>query len=70
MNRRATYMYGALLPQGPAGHVDAGLGKTVSTGTVTLVPPTVDITRTGQAERSTASGWCSSSRRAPRRRRR
>ena len=50
MTRRATYMYGALLPKGPAGQVGAGLGQTTSTGTVTLIPPTVDITRTGQEE--------------------
>jgi alkyl sulfatase BDS1-like metallo-beta-lactamase superfamily hydrolase len=54
MNRRATYMYGALLPRGPTGHVDAGLGKTVSMGTVSLVPPTVSIARTG--ERMTVDG--------------
>jgi alkyl sulfatase BDS1-like metallo-beta-lactamase superfamily hydrolase len=50
MARRATYMYGALLPKGPAGQVGAGLGQTTSTGSVTLIPPTVDITRTGQEE--------------------
>jgi alkyl sulfatase BDS1-like metallo-beta-lactamase superfamily hydrolase len=50
MTRRATYMYGALLPKGPAGQVGAGLGQTTSTGTVTLLPPTVHITRTGQEE--------------------
>ena len=50
MTRRATYMYGALLPKGPAGQVGAGLGQTTSTGTVSLIPPTVDITRTGQEE--------------------
>jgi alkyl sulfatase BDS1-like metallo-beta-lactamase superfamily hydrolase len=50
MTRRATYMYGALLPKGPTGQVGAGLGQTTSTGTVTLIPPTVDITRTGQEE--------------------
>jgi alkyl sulfatase BDS1-like metallo-beta-lactamase superfamily hydrolase len=50
MTRRATFMYGALLPKGPAGQVGAGLGQTTSTGTVTLIPPTVDITRTGQEE--------------------
>ena len=27
MSRRATYMYGGLLPKDPQGHVDAGLGK-------------------------------------------
>lgn len=47
MGRRATYMYGALLPRGPRGHVDAGLGKTVSMGQVSLVPPTESISRTG-----------------------
>lgn len=48
MGRRATYMYGSLLPRGPLGHVDAGLGKTVSMGSVALVPPTDSITRTGE----------------------
>jgi alkyl sulfatase BDS1-like metallo-beta-lactamase superfamily hydrolase len=47
MNRRATYMYGSMLPRGPTGHVDAGLGKTVSMGEVSLVPPTESISRTG-----------------------
>jgi alkyl sulfatase BDS1-like metallo-beta-lactamase superfamily hydrolase len=50
MTRRATYMYGALLPKGPSGQVGAGLGQSTSTGTVTLIPPTVDIVRTGQEE--------------------
>ncbi len=50
MTRRATYMYGALLPKGPAGQVGAGLGQTTSRGTVGLIPPTVDITHTGQEE--------------------
>jgi alkyl sulfatase BDS1-like metallo-beta-lactamase superfamily hydrolase len=51
MTRRATFMYGALLPKGPTGQVGAGLGQTTSTGTVTLMPPTVDITHTGQEHR-------------------
>ncbi|MYW28501.1 alkyl sulfatase dimerization domain-containing protein [Streptomyces sp. SID2119] len=50
MTRRAVYMYGAELEKGPAGHISAGLGITTSKGTITLVPPTVDITRTGQEE--------------------
>ncbi|MDQ4115385.1 MAG: MBL fold metallo-hydrolase, partial [Actinomycetota bacterium] len=50
MGRRAAYMYGAALPVGPAGQMGAGLGMTTSTGTVTLIPPTLDITRTGQEE--------------------
>lgn len=48
MTRRATYMYGAVLPKGPHGQVGTGLGQTVSTGTTGLVPPTVSITHTGQ----------------------
>ncbi|MGH6958240.1 MAG: alkyl/aryl-sulfatase [Caulobacteraceae bacterium] len=47
MNRRATDMYGALLPRGPKGHVDAGLGKAVSLGQPALVAPTESISRTG-----------------------
>ncbi len=47
MGRRATYMYGAMLPRGPKGHVDAGLGKTVSLGSVSLVPPNEIISETG-----------------------
>ncbi len=50
MGRRATYMYGALLPKGPRGHVGAGLGTNVSSGVPGLIPPTVDITHTGQEE--------------------
>jgi alkyl sulfatase BDS1-like metallo-beta-lactamase superfamily hydrolase len=48
MTRRAGYMYGASLPRGVRGQVGAGLGQTTSTGSVTLIPPTVDITTTGQ----------------------
>jgi alkyl sulfatase BDS1-like metallo-beta-lactamase superfamily hydrolase len=50
MSRRAGYMYGAALERGPRGQVGAGLGQTTSTGTVTLIAPTVDITATGQVE--------------------
>lgn len=48
MTRRAGYMYGAALDRGPAGQIGAGLGQTTSTGTVSLIAPTVDITRTGE----------------------
>jgi alkyl sulfatase BDS1-like metallo-beta-lactamase superfamily hydrolase len=48
MLRRALYMFGPLLPKGPHGQVDSGLGKTTPIGTVSLVPPTEDITHTGQ----------------------
>ncbi|MFE2866113.1 alkyl/aryl-sulfatase [Embleya sp. NPDC059259] len=50
MGRRAAYMYGAALARGPRGQVGAGLGQTVSTGTITLIPPTVTVTTTGQEE--------------------
>jgi alkyl sulfatase BDS1-like metallo-beta-lactamase superfamily hydrolase len=50
MGRRAGYMYGAALPRSAQGAVGAGLGQTTSTGTVTLIAPTVEITTTGQEE--------------------
>ena len=40
MTRRASYMYGNLLPPAPTGQVGAGLGKTTSTGTFGLLEPT------------------------------
>ncbi|MFV0524874.1 MAG: alkyl/aryl-sulfatase [Acidimicrobiales bacterium] len=48
MRRRASYMYGSLLPVGPLGHIDAGLGKTSARGQVGLIPPTEIIAETGQ----------------------
>ena len=50
MSRRAGYMYAPVLERGPLGQVGAGLGQTNSTGTVTLINPTLEITRTGQEE--------------------
>ncbi|MEU5876992.1 alkyl sulfatase dimerization domain-containing protein [Spirillospora sp. NPDC047279] len=50
MTRRAVYMYGAEVPKGPEGQLSAGLGLTTSTGTISLIPPTLDITETGQEE--------------------
>ncbi|MFJ9176403.1 alkyl/aryl-sulfatase [Streptomyces sp. NPDC102360] len=50
MARRAAYMYGAALARGPQGQVGAGLGQTLSTGGVTLIPPTLSVTTTGQEE--------------------
>ncbi|MEH6676532.1 alkyl/aryl-sulfatase [Phenylobacterium sp.] len=47
MGRRATYMYGALLARDARGHVDSGLGKTTSMGSVSLIPPTESISETG-----------------------
>jgi len=48
MGRRASYMYGNLLPPGPQGSVTAGLGITTSSGTITLIAPTDLITKTGE----------------------
>lgn len=50
MSRRASYMYGNLLPANAKGQVGAGLGTTTSAGTVTLLAPTDYITHTGQQE--------------------
>ena len=48
MGRRSDFMYGAALPKGPDGQIGRGLGQTTSTGEPTLIPPTIDITHTGQ----------------------
>jgi linear primary-alkylsulfatase len=45
MVRRGQFQFGATLPRGPRGQVDAGLGKVTSRGTVTLIPPTQSITK-------------------------
>jgi alkyl sulfatase BDS1-like metallo-beta-lactamase superfamily hydrolase len=50
MSRRANYMYGATLAKSPTGQVSTGLGIATSEGSVGLIAPTVDITRTGQEE--------------------
>ena len=47
MSRRSHYQYGIFLPHGPRGQVDLGLGKAVSSGTITLIPPTDIIDKTG-----------------------
>ncbi len=51
MTRRALFQFGALLPRGERGQVDAGLGKTVSLGTVTLIPPTNTIEQPRETHR-------------------
>ena len=48
MGRRATYMFGTFLEKGPKGQVDAGMGKTASNGTISLIAPTEEIIKTGQ----------------------
>jgi len=48
MNRRAKYMYGSGLPVDEKGYVDSGIGSRMANGRATLIPPTLDITHTGQ----------------------
>jgi alkyl sulfatase BDS1-like metallo-beta-lactamase superfamily hydrolase len=48
MGRRSAYQFGPLLPPGPRGHVDSGLGKAVPLALPGLIAPTEDITFTGQ----------------------
>ena len=48
MGRRALYQFGPLLPPGPQGHVDCGLGNSIPLGGPGLIAPNVDITRTGE----------------------
>lgn len=43
MSRRAQFQFGTLLPRGPRGQVDAGLGKSVARGTPGLIAPTMSI---------------------------
>jgi alkyl sulfatase BDS1-like metallo-beta-lactamase superfamily hydrolase len=50
MARRAGYMYGARLERGPEGQLGAGLGQTNSLGTISLLPPNLDVVETGQEE--------------------
>jgi alkyl sulfatase BDS1-like metallo-beta-lactamase superfamily hydrolase len=50
MARRAGYMYGARLARSATGQIGSGLGQTTSLGTITLIPPTVDVVETGQEE--------------------
>ncbi|WP_436777657.1 alkyl/aryl-sulfatase [Yinghuangia sp. YIM S09857] len=50
MGRRGVYHTGVLLPKDATGMIGTGLGQTASSGTIGLIPPTRDITRTGQEE--------------------
>ncbi|WP_246562400.1 alkyl/aryl-sulfatase [Streptomyces roseirectus] len=44
MQRRALFMYGTLLERSAQGQVDAGLGKTMSSGSSGMLPPTFTVT--------------------------
>ncbi|MDH3681497.1 MAG: MBL fold metallo-hydrolase, partial [Acidimicrobiia bacterium] len=48
MGRRAAYQFGPLLPPGPRGHVDCGLGSAMGLALSDLIAPTDEITETGQ----------------------
>jgi alkyl sulfatase BDS1-like metallo-beta-lactamase superfamily hydrolase len=48
MSRRASYMYGNLLPKNSQGQVGGGLGQTTPNSQVTLIEPTDYITETNQ----------------------
>ena len=44
MSRRASYMFGGLLPRNPEGQVGVGLGQAISSGQPGLLYPTRDVT--------------------------
>ncbi|MDN0083919.1 alkyl sulfatase dimerization domain-containing protein [Crenobacter sp. SG2305] len=48
MSRRASYMYGNLLPRSPQGNVGDGLGLTTAAGNITLIEPNKLIKKTGE----------------------
>lgn len=50
MARRASYMFAPALKRSPHGQIDAGIGKGTSTGSITLIAPTHEVSRTGQEE--------------------
>ncbi|MEU6307925.1 alkyl/aryl-sulfatase [Streptomyces chartreusis] len=50
MIRRGMYFSAFGTPVGPEGQVGMGLGMATSSGSVGLIPPTLEITRTGQEE--------------------
>jgi alkyl sulfatase BDS1-like metallo-beta-lactamase superfamily hydrolase len=48
MGRRAIYQFGATLPRNAEGQVGSGVGLAISSGRITLIPPTRTITHTGE----------------------
>lgn len=48
MSRRANYQYGVLLEPGVTGRLAMGIGMGQSTGTVSFIAPTYEITKTGE----------------------
>ncbi|MEM9725806.1 MAG: alkyl sulfatase dimerization domain-containing protein, partial [Pseudomonadota bacterium] len=45
MGRRATLMFGSVLPRNATGHVGSGLGPALPTGTLGLLPPTEELSQ-------------------------
>jgi alkyl sulfatase BDS1-like metallo-beta-lactamase superfamily hydrolase len=48
MGRRATFQFGGNLTPGPQGQMGSGIGKGIGGGDITLIPPTIDIRKTGE----------------------
>ncbi len=48
MSRRAAYQFGAGLVPGPAGQMGSGIGMAIPAGTLSLIPPTDIIAKTGE----------------------
>ncbi len=48
MSRRAQFMYGTALPNGPQGNLGTALGLALSSDSPTLIPPTQYIKKTGE----------------------
>ncbi len=48
MSRRANYQFGNSLEAGPAGHMGAGIGMRVPSGTLSLIAPTYSVKATGE----------------------
>jgi alkyl sulfatase BDS1-like metallo-beta-lactamase superfamily hydrolase len=48
MSRRAQYQFGTGLAAGPEGQMSSGIGLRISTGNISLIPPTRTIARTGE----------------------
>jgi alkyl sulfatase BDS1-like metallo-beta-lactamase superfamily hydrolase len=51
MGRRARFQFGNTLTRGPKGEVTSGLGPGLPPGTLSLLPPTEVLTRTGETRR-------------------
>ena len=48
MGRRAFYQFGYFLPRNPQSHVGMGMGSAIARGKLGLIPPTHEVTRTGE----------------------